>query len=262
MTVITVFALKIIAVLTMLVDHTASMLNRSDLLSPDVYMLMRGIGRMAFPLFAFMVAEGIVHTKSVVKYFRNMAVFCFVSQLCYWLYSYNVKTNHVGWLSLNIFFTLALAVWIVFFAQLAIHNFGGRPPREEVAVLARKYPLLRSRIFSLCMLAPLVCAPRCMYGLPGVLLIIALYFVRHLARQNQYICRLAAVLIIAAWAFYQYKPYIPTTRNLLQFGFVMLTCICIAAYNGRKGRSMKYAFYAFYPAHLAALGLINIIIAG
>ena len=59
-------ALKVIAVLSMVVDHSAYYLLEDGTL---LYETMRCIGRIAFPVFAFLIAEGFRHTRNRRRYF-------------------------------------------------------------------------------------------------------------------------------------------------------------------------------------------------
>ena len=94
----TSFILKIIAMATMVVDHFG-----------DVYFKqiswMNLIGRIAFPIFAFQVSEGYLHTKNLKKYFLRLFLFALVSQLPFMLF-YSLYINTPDKITLNIFFTL------------------------------------------------------------------------------------------------------------------------------------------------------------
>ena len=68
--------LKIIALLTMLIDHIGV------LLFPDIAAL-RIIGRIAFPIFAYLIAEGCIYTKNKWKYFRNVFTTCIIYQIVF-----------------------------------------------------------------------------------------------------------------------------------------------------------------------------------
>lgn len=75
-------ALKLVAIITMFIDHLAAGLgdNASPVITGEAYSVMRGIGRTAFPLFCFMITEGFIHTRSRLKYFKRLAIFCLVSE--------------------------------------------------------------------------------------------------------------------------------------------------------------------------------------
>lgn len=92
-------ALKIIALVSMTVDHIAYYLMVHGTLQYD---LMRTVGRMAFPIFAFLLVEGYVHTRSVRKYALKLFVFALVSDIPWWLLNHD--NTH------NVFFTLLLGL--------------------------------------------------------------------------------------------------------------------------------------------------------
>lgn len=78
--------LKWIAVISMLIDHTAEVLinHNAALTDPiwaQIYVLMRGIGRIAFPIYAFLLVEGFLHTRDVKKYLARMLTFAVVSEI-------------------------------------------------------------------------------------------------------------------------------------------------------------------------------------
>lgn len=81
--------LKYIAYISMVMDHLGIMLNRHELISGEVYAIMRGVGRLAFPLFLFLLVQGAVYTKSTPKYLGRMALFAIISEVPYDLFSRN-----------------------------------------------------------------------------------------------------------------------------------------------------------------------------
>ena len=70
----TVFALKILAVVSMFIDHSGAVLFRGD-------MWMRYVGRFAFPIYAFLIVEGYLHTRDVRKYLIRLGVFALISEI-------------------------------------------------------------------------------------------------------------------------------------------------------------------------------------
>ena len=87
--------LKIIAMFSMTIDHMAYYYGCSN---PYLYELMRTFGRIAFPAFAFLLAEGFVHTKNRQKYVLHLFAFALISEVPWLL------MNHDG--SHNVLFTL------------------------------------------------------------------------------------------------------------------------------------------------------------
>lgn len=91
-------ALKVIAVLSMVIDHSAYYLMEHGTL---LYEVMRCFGRIAFPVFAFLIAEGFRHTRNRMKYFLRLLGFAVVSEVPWYLLNGADGTH-------NVLFTLAL----------------------------------------------------------------------------------------------------------------------------------------------------------
>ena len=109
--------LKWIAALSMLVDHFAvvfrrgSILAGSPLLTSGQYYFLRGVGRLAFPIYAFLLAEGFFHTRSVEKYLLRLLLFGLISEIPFDL------AFESAWLDMsyqNVFFTLFLGLLAVY----------------------------------------------------------------------------------------------------------------------------------------------------
>lgn len=232
----TAFALKLVAVAAMLVDHLAYTLYLAGQYPSD-YMLMRAVGRIAFPIFAFMLANGLTHTSSRAKYLARMAAFAAVSQPFFALAFSGASYGGAPFASfdllapgLNVFFTLAvsLAVLAAFDALVAAAR-AGRGVLRAVGALV------------LAGLAAALILPESDYGFMGLLLTAGLY----LARRS----RTAQAAVIVLWSFAEYAMPVSS------WWFVVGAAAAGAAvllYNGRRGARARW-IYAFYPAHLAAL---------
>ena len=82
------FVLKILAIVFMTVDHIGVFLHQKGL-SGDFATILRIFGRLAFPLFIFLLVEGIRHTRSIAKYFLRLGILAFVfflGQLFYYIF--------------------------------------------------------------------------------------------------------------------------------------------------------------------------------
>ena len=218
--------LKWIAVVSMVVDHFAAIfLARTSVL----WLVMRCIGRFAFPIYVFLLVEGFNHTRSVRKYLFRMGLFAIISEIPFDL---AFQGKLLEFQDQNVFFTLFLGLLCIYILREIELRFSMEIPAMllwEAAIIA---------VF--CIIAYFLKAD---YGYAGILLIAAFY----LFRNNKVLCT-ASLLSISGFLL----GYI----NVLAT-FAMLP---IAFYNGQKGKSKKYFFYVFYPAHLLLFGLIKLLI--
>lgn len=204
------FALKCIALLTMLIDHVGAILY------PDI-MILRIIGRISFPIYAFLVAEGFFHTKNVKKYMQRLLVFAIVSEIPFDL-ALTGKILEFG--HQNVFFTL--------FAGLGLLELYSRQTSMAERII--------------CILVITTCGDlfQSDYGAWGILMIFCFYAFR----EKRWL-KLALVSAINVFAFGWIQSY------------AVFACIPIALYNGKKGAGMKYVFYSIYPLHLLLLYMIK-----
>lgn len=115
---INAFTLKIIAAVTMIIDHV-TYLYVSYQETPNLYLLGRGIGRLSFPIFCFLLTEGYYYTGSRVKYAVRLAVSAVISEIAFDLAFYG-KVFEMG--HQNVMWTLLigfLTVWIADHASIA-----------------------------------------------------------------------------------------------------------------------------------------------
>lgn len=207
------FTLKIIALIAMVIDHVGAFLF------PE-YLILRIIGRIAFPIFAFLAVEGFFHTSDVKKYMMRLAAFAVISEIPFDL----VTTGKVlEFEHQNVFFTLLLGVMLMYFY--------GQQLSQAARIGCTILLLLPGDIF------------RTDYGAWGVMMIFCFY----IFREKMWAQILSIALInVVAFGYIQ--------------AFAVLALLPICLYNGERGKSMKYFFYAAYPLHLLAIYLIRIFI--
>ena len=220
------FRLKWIAIITMLIDHLAAVLLPQT--SP-AWMVMRIIGRLAFPIFVFLLVEGFHHTKDVNKYLIRLGIFALVSEVPFDLAFYGtvIEFTHQ-----NIFFTLFLGLACIYLMSLVEKKYGKNVFMTNV--------LNGVITLTFCIIAFFL---RTDYSYAGILLIAAFY----LFRGNK---------VLQTFTLFFVSAFIIGNINV----FATLAIIPIAFYNGEKGKSMKYFFYIFYPAHLLILAGINLLL--
>ena len=111
--------LKLIAIVSMLIDHTAATVIRALLISasPDwqpglrtLYSVSRDIGRLAFPIFCFLLVEGFLHTRNPKKYAGRLFLFALISEIPFDL------ALQSGWFDpgkQNVYFTLLIGLLVL-----------------------------------------------------------------------------------------------------------------------------------------------------
>lgn len=224
-------ALKLLACVTMLIDHIgASCIEAGagtaancpvSLLKMD--QILRLIGRLAFPIFCFLLVEGFLHTHDVKQYLRRLLLFGAVSEIPFDMAFFRVPFygGHQ-----NVYWTLALGV-IAMAAMQRSQDAAGRLTWQGGAIAVA------------CALAAELAATD--YGAIGVALIAALYLTRKSRTQQ-------SILGAGMMLFERTAP---------------LAFVLTWFYNGQRGRCpqwAKWAFYLFYPVHLVVLGVITNII--
>jgi hypothetical protein len=226
----TLFQLKLWACLFMLIDHVGVAFFDDNL-------LMRGIGRLSMPIYAFLLVEGFRRSRKLAKYFVRLLLLGLLSQPIY-MYTF---PDYPG-LGLNILFTLALGL-------LMLHGYAKSGSIWVVGLAA-----VIAELFNLD------------YGSFAILLIFALYRWDGQTKNGllellllpigwQALRRLIHTLSVTGLGSPElFLPLLPTfvTGALAWFaGFF------IAAYNHQGGPQGKYWFYSFYPVHLLVIGWLK-----
>lgn len=206
--------LKIIAIVSMVIDHCAYFLMENDTL---LYDAMRCVGRIAFPVFAFLVAEGFDYTHNRKRYFSQLLAFAVISEVPWYLLNGADGTH-------NVMFTLALGV----VALAILEKLKENGILCGVAILSIAYLATWSGVD---------------YEWRGILMIIVFNLLRN---QNDN-------LPVPYGRMIQILCTFPLMMHYGSIG-AMLACIVIFLYDGTrgfiKGNVAKYGFYAFYPLHL------------
>ena len=222
--------LKIIAMISMFIDHIAYILiapavrvNGLDSSIYTLYRAMRGVGRIAFPIYCFLLTEGFFRTHDRKKYAFRLLLFALISEMPYDLTFYH-SIPYFG--HSNVFFTLLLG-----FIMMSLMEEGKRHVRDFRIVI-----MIYLAAFAACG----ICAEwiHCEYGIKGIIAIALLYLFR-MSKEEQ--------MIVGCVAFC-WEP-------AALFAFPL-----IALYNGERGSNLKYIFYAFYPVHILLLCFLRCLI--
>ena len=220
--------LKLIALITMTVDHMGYMLFNQ-------FILMRIIGRLAFPIFAWMIAEGCRHTRSMGRYLGTMAAVAFVGQVVYLVALRTLDVCIMG--------TFSLSVGVCWLLRIAREK--KQPLFWGLAVAAMVAVFLLSDVLPQFSPIPYDID----YGFCGVMLPVALYLCR--SKKQQLLVATAVLCLLAVWAEWNVQ------------WFALLALPLLALYNGTRGKwKLKWLFYVYYPAHLVVLFFIRILCFG
>ena len=210
--------LKVLAMITMTIDHIGVQLLPQ-------YHILRMIGRLAFPIYAYLIAEGCAHTRDRRRYLLQMGGMALLCQLVYFF------AMHSLYQCILVTFTLSILL---------------------IYAIDSGSPLLGAGMF-LAVLFLTGFLPNRLpgfyidYSLWGVLTPVAVYLGRNKWEKLLFCGILLALLAAAHSGFTQWLG--------------LLSLIPLALYNGKRGKSrIKWFFYLYYPIHLVAIYAIDLLI--
>lgn len=246
--------IKIMAIISMLIDHIGAGILGKLIVNPDciqivmsgdrnniirwlisngmlysVYITMRRVGRLAFPIFCFMLVEGFQRTHDVKKYALRLGLFALISEIPFDL-CFNGAILEFNYQ--NVFFTLLLGL-------LTMIAFDRIDKKEWVAE-----DMLNNVVKMFLSAAALVAGAgiahvmKTDYAAKGVLCIMVMYVFR----------KIKSLQITAGCVAFLWEEVAP-------FAFIP-----IVFYNGKRGLKIKYFFYVFYPVHLLLIWLMSMLI--
>lgn len=209
-------ALKVIAMISMVIDHIALYLLEHGTI---LYGTMRCIGRIAFPVFAFLIAEGFIHTRSRYRYFFTLLGFAVISEIPWYLLNGTDGTH-------NVMFTLALGLATL----MVLENL-----LQRSLVLGFLWTLGMAGLASWLGVD---------YEWRGILIIVISYLYNTYAhffpysRGVQFFCTFAL---------------------MMHYGVIgaVMACMFLYLHNGTRGfiesKITQYSYYIFYPFHLLCI---------
>ena len=315
---ITGTTLKIIAIVAMFIDHFAAIFVESYILTESaklttpannmvelwqsaphiiiaeiVMLLMRAIGRFGFPIFAFLLVEGFMHTRSVKKYALNLGIFALISELPFNLgFSKSLFYPYYQ----NVFFTLLLGLLCLW----CISEFGEKKQWSEK--LAPLYyvagALLGAGVaFEITQAGTIAMFTDVLYlnwyyivaagAVIGLIVMAVLGSKFDANAKNRFTFTVLSIVVFATIAHFLMTDYADfgvltivimyllrsSRKKAFGLGTALLTVmspleavaffmlIPISKYNGERGKKMnKYFFYAFYPVHLGLIYLLTLLV--
>lgn len=210
---ITTFTLKMIAIITMLIDHVGAVLFPQ-------YWILRVIGRMSYPIFAYTLVEGFFHTRDVKKYLTRLGIAALFSEIPFDLAFFG---RPIEWGHQNVFFTLFFGVFLLY----AVTNLQTNYEKIFCVIV----------IFVTCVFL------RTDYSSMGLLMICCFYRFREQKLLRNLVIGVINVFLMGG----------------LQM-FATIALLPIALHNGQQGRKGKWFFYGFYPIHLLVIYFIAILL--
>ena len=232
--------LKMIALITMTIDHVGV------ILLPQ-YPILRIIGRLSFPIFAYMVAEGCHYTHDKRRYLGGIVLLGIICQAAYFLTT--------GSLEQSILTTLALGIVTIFAMQVLVS-------RRDVIGLAACLGVLGLDIVACFALPHLLVGTgyRIDYGFAGVLLPALCYLPRLMTTDMEEEKRRLLTLVPFTVGILGVTFETVTTFRGIQL-FALLAVPLLATYNGKRGAwRMKHLFYIYYPTHLIVIWSIALML--
>ena len=218
--------LKYIAFASMFIDHFNKAIITPFLTGTGPMVIITTIfdilGRIAFPIFAFMIVEGFFKTKSRWSYLRNLLIFAVISEIPYDMFQ---SAEFVNTWSQNILWGLALGLFTIMVIDKLKAYIKKRPLWVFVSLL----------IIALSSLGSMLISSDYEYY---AIIIIYLYYLFYDKR-----------LVASGLG---YLVIIKEIYAILGFATVLL-------YNGEKGKQNKIFNYLFYPVHLLIFGIIRMV---
>lgn len=229
-------ALKIIAMIAMIIDHTG------DTLAPVLgryTLLFNGIGRISFPLFAFLIVEGYRHTHSLKKYILRLFILGVISEIPY----YFLFCRELGFdeVKLDVMFTLV-------FALMSLYIWDYKPQSKKLPN-ALMWTIKMLIISLLVFIATIL---KFDFGKIGIVLTLMIY----LFLPNK------KIIFFSSYLLLMLIQYLNVFEVSVTYGLIFTICsiiptIFMLKYNGLKGKDTKYFLYIVYPLHILILGLIK-----
>ncbi len=236
--------LKFIAAITMLIDHAGL------ILFPE-YDIFRIIGRISFPIFAFMIAEGCRYTRNKLKHFLMIFGLGLICQLAYVIVDIESGLSYM-----NILITFSFSIAMIYCLQFLKAQIFAKEKNARLAVTA-------SLLFVLSVVGVYFFNKYIQldYGFSGAMLpVIASIFMfePHDKTPSQKMLdkNILHVLCLALGLVLLFLE----SQNTFKY-YALIALIPMLLYSGKKGKvNTKYFFYIFYPAHLVILYGISYLI--
>lgn len=234
----TSMSLHIMGMLFMLCDHLwGTIVPGNDWLTC--------IGRLTFPIFAFLIVEGYFHTKNLKKYVGRLFIFAILSEIPFNLV---MGSSIIYPFHQNVLWTFLIAIGLIYLNEKAKAT-----GKMWLRILVGITTVFLGTILGLITMVDFYHA--------GVLTVLVFYFFRErniVSFVGQFICLAYINIEILSGFAYEWNIFGQTFYFTRQ-GLALLALIPIWLYRGKQGphnKALQYFYYAFYPVHLLILGLL------
>ena len=234
----TSFSLHIMAMVFMLCDH----LWGTSFVNHDVFTCL---GRLTFPIYAFMIVEGYFHTSNLKKYVNRLFLFAILSEI-----PFNLVMGS------SLFYPLHQNVLWSFLISVGLIHWNEKAKEKQM------WKRILVGISSVCVGYLVGIITFVDYYHAGILMVLVFYFFK----SKKWWCYLGQ--LVCLWYInvemlggFSYEVNIlGQTHFIARQGFALLALIPIWLYRGKQGyhnKVLQYSYYAFYPLHLLILGILK-----
>lgn len=238
------FKLKIIAIIAMFINHSGYVFAYQLMsISIYLYIVTLWIGRLTFPILAFLLVEGFKYTKNLKKYFFRLFIFWIISIYPYYLV-FTANNRDFKYIDLinNVFFTLFISLLVLFLCSKTNNIV-----IECIIVIGFAILTYWSD-----------------WGFMGIFMVFGFYKIKDPTYKKIIPVIYTGILFfIKMLPEYMNNPFAFPMSFLLSSLGVFLAIPLLIKYNGKRGinsQVVKWSFYIFYPAHLLILGIIQKVI--
>lgn len=225
-------SLKIIAMIIMVIDHIGA------ILFPDITIL-RIIGRLSFPIFAFMIAEGCKYTRNKLRYFLTVSIFALV---------YELVNIFIFDTEMNIFLTFSLSIIMIYSLSWVKKTLTATEKSFIKQILS--ISLFFISVISIYVLTLFYTID---YGFWGCLIPVLVSLFHQDKDANNFFKKfdnhiVSTIMLAIGLIILAHSP------DFLYQWYALISVIPILLYSEKRGKlKLKYLFYIFYPAHIFLL---------
>lgn len=233
------FAIKILACLFMLIDHIGVMFF------PQCQ-LMRIVGRLAYPLFAYFIAEGCRYTKNKTR--RFLSVFL-LGAICEFFYV-ATSGDYYG----NILLTFSLSILLIYLLQYVKKTYLSNKTVSYLSFVLFLFSVVC--VYFFCKYIGVD------YGFFGVITPLLVTLFDDVTENAKDTYNLKSKRLLSLCGFFIGLVLLSFVNPVLDCQvWCLLSVFIVALYNGERGRyNFKYGFYLFYPLHMVALEAILMVV--